>query len=584
MERLRDDMEELTITDSPGAFPSDSDLSQYLNWLKTAYAQHKAAATERAKVKVPPIADMWEKTQFTETSKDGISALLGWKADGKPVEFALGDDPPHTILAGSSGAGKSNVLHVLIHGLLHRYSPDELNLYLLDYKDGVEFRPYATANVPQIKFVATVNDSKYGITALQYFQNEITRRNNVFGSNGVKDITGFKAAGNPMPRMLVIIDEFQVLLNDSTVTETAYTSLSDVLKRGRSAGIHVLLATQSLSGLRGSVTGGFETLKTQLAGRLALNCNDNDSRLILAMDNTEATTLLAKQEAILNREHGRKGENVRFNVPFAEPKSCKEHLQDISTRLAQGEHEKTKVFDGAKLPDMPTAQEFSKYAGQIVLGEALNFEAKPFAFKWERKRGCNLCVVGDDMAIRQGILQSVLSSVQHGNMFNRVVYFKADPNFPAIDLTGVELKEHDWDCNIEELMSDLQNKKTLLIINSLDECPREIYPKKKEYTAKATPTTPGDFLKVFLDKGPQFGSFVLAFVDRWGRFTDSANNDYLENFELFVGFCLPPKEAGGVTGDPIGFNEITEPTKAVFVNRKKDEKTMFRPFAVRTEN
>jgi len=123
---------------------------------------------------------MWKDKPCGFSSIDGIHALLGWEEDGQEVRFELGDDPPHAILAGTAGSGKSNLLHVLIQGLLHRFSPDELNLYLLDYKDGVEFNVYAGAKIPQIKFVATVNDSEYGINALKYFQEEITRRNDEF--------------------------------------------------------------------------------------------------------------------------------------------------------------------------------------------------------------------------------------------------------------------------------------------------------------------------------------------------------------------------------------------------------------------
>ena len=113
--------------------------------------------------------------------------------------------------------------------MLHRFSPDELNLYLLDYKDGVEFNVYAGEKIPQIKFVATVNDSEYGINALRYFQSEITRRNDEFKKNGAKDISVMrKTTGKPVPRWLLIIDEFQVLLNDATVTDEAYNLLVSV--------------------------------------------------------------------------------------------------------------------------------------------------------------------------------------------------------------------------------------------------------------------------------------------------------------------------------------------------------------------
>jgi len=530
---------------------------------------------------------MWKDKPCGYSSTDGIHALLGWTAEGQEVWFELSDDPPHAILAGTAGSGKSNLLHVLIQGLLHRFAPDELNLYLLDYKDGVEFNVYAGAKIPQIKFVATVNDSEYGINALKYFQEEITRRNTEFKNSGAKDISVMrKTTGKQIPRILLIIDEFQVLINDPTVTEEAYKLLSDILKRGRSVGIHVLLATQSLGGLRGSITGGFDTtLKTQLGYRIALKCNQNDSMMVLAHDNLEASTLTAKKEAIINKQNGLKEANVKFNVPFAEPTICEKHLQDISTQLKQyGCVANTKVFDGASLPPVASRQQFSKYKGKILLGEQLSFEAEPFAFQWERFQGNNLCVAGIDDKIRKGMLYSLLLSIQQGNVFNRVIYYNSTPDCPAINFGGfpnVEVKNHTWDCDIATLVSNISTARTLLIINSLDNA-RSFYPKKKEFIPKTTPTTPADFLKEFIDKGPQSGSFVLAFVDNWGRFNSSTNNDYLENFELYIGFCLNENDAGSLIAGNVGrpFRGLDQPNKAVFVDRQRNMQTLFRPFVM----
>ena len=564
---------------------SKSNPNKFLNWIKSSFSgfafprfgSFLLLRTDKT------ITDMWKDKPFEFSSVDGIHAPLGWTADGQEIMFELGDDPPHAILAGTAGSGKSNLLHVLIQGLLHRFSPDELNLYLLDYKDGVEFNVYAGAKIPQIKFVATVNDSEYGINALKYFQKEITRRNDEFRNNGARNINEMrKTTGKQIPRWLLIIDEFQVLINDAKVTDEAYDLLSDILKRGRSSGIHVLLATQSLSGLRGTVTGGFDTLKTQLGYRIALKCNQNDSMMVLSHDNLDASTLEAKKEAIINKQNGIKDANVKLNVPCAEPTICTKHLQDISAQLLQcGYVADTKVFNGACLPTVTSLQQFRQCQGKILLGEKLSFEAEPFAFHWERFQGNNLCVAGINDKIRNGILYAVLVSIQQGNIFDRVVYYNSDPNCPTLNSSGfpnVEVKNHTWDCNITTLVSDIPAKRTLLIIDSLDNA-RLLYPKKKDFVPKPAPTVPADFLKEFLDKGPQSGSFVLAFVDNWGRFNNTTN-DYLENFEMYIGFYLKEDDAGSLITGNIGrsFKGLDQPNKAIFVDRQRNTQTLFRPF------
>jgi len=75
---------------------------------------------------------------------------------------------------------------------------------------------------------------------------------------------------------------------------------------------------------------------------------------------------------------------------------------------------------------------------------------------------------------------------------------------------------------------------------------------------------------------------VLAFVDNWGRWNNSSNNDYLGNFEQYIGFCLSGDDAGSLITGNVGrpFLGLDQPTKAIFVNRQRNTKTLFRPFVV----
>ena len=98
----------------------------------------------------------------------------------------------HVLLAGRSGSGKSNLLHVLIHSLCHTYSPSELNIYLLDYKQGTEFSIYASPPLPQAKLVATESDPEYGVTVLAHLTEELERRAQEFKSRSVRDFYEYR--------------------------------------------------------------------------------------------------------------------------------------------------------------------------------------------------------------------------------------------------------------------------------------------------------------------------------------------------------------------------------------------------------
>jgi hypothetical protein len=565
-------LQALSITEENEPFPSDGDLARLLERVKTAYKEHKEGKKFRA-----TIENMWMDEPLVSVSVDGISVLLGWTVDGQEVKFELGDAPPHTLLAGGTGSGKSNLIHVLIHGLLHRYSSDELNLYLLDYKEGTEFKVYANNVLPQIKLVSIDSDSEYGITVLEHLNEELKRRADLFKKSNAKDIKAYReTTGEKLSRVLLIIDEFQVLFQESReIAEKATKLFTNIFKQGRSFGVHVLLATQSLAGMSEFI----RPFLSQLGCRIALSCSEDDSRNILGLDNFEAVHLIKRKEAILNNQNGVKSANRKFDVPHAKETLCAAHLRKI-TEHTKGFSADTKIFNGSFLPKIPSVQEFSKYAGQIVLGEELNFDAPPFAFQWECKAGNNICVIGMDDVIRQGILHSVLYSIQQGNNFDRVIYYNSDPNGNKIALplfTTAEVKDHTWDCNIEELTTDWQNRRTLLIIDTLDNADL-FYPKQKNYNDKTV--TPADMLKTLLDQGPRYGSFVLAFVDNWRRFKDY--RDYVNNFEMRIGFCLNEDDAGNLaTGGFEKLKGLDKPTKAVFVNRQRNIKTVFRPFEVK---
>jgi hypothetical protein len=467
---------------------------------------------------------------------------------------------------------------VLIHGLLNSYTPSELELYILDCKEGTEFNVYAVNSVPQIKLVTLDSNVEYGLSVLEYLNAEIKRRGTEFRSVGVSKIQEYREKGKPMPRILLIVDEFQKLFDGRRdLTEKVTKEFTNLFKQGRSFGVHVLLSTQSLMGLGEFI----HPFRTQLGCRIALSCTEDDSRQILSDSNLEAVKLMPKKEAIINNHNGQPSGNCKFVVPRAEPSVCKQHLRDISTQLkGMGYSVDTKVFDGANLPKLVPSS-FTAPAGKVLLGEELNFEAQPFVFQWERRQGNNLCVAGMDDNIRKGILYSVLLSVKRNSLFDRVVYYNSNPNVTTPKFSSfpfVETKTPTWDCDITDVVNKINSKRTLLIIDSIDDADAFL-PQMQYGSPTVVPGTSAELLKKLMDNGPRQGSFVLAFVENWRRFRTNCSI-YVDNFELRIGFCLNEDEAGNLATGGYGdrINGLHDPTKALFANRQRGIVTMFRPF------
>ncbi len=166
-------------------------------------------------------------------------------SDGKPVAY---------MIIGKPGCGKSSIIDSLIINGSMKYSPDDLTFYLIDFKDGVSSAPYiGSAKMPHIKLVAQKSKQEEAEIILKTVLKEKTRRNNLFIKCGCQNLVEYNkmqdANGQKhLPRIIVSIDEFHAIFNDDGDSERTQR-LSDycrqIVKEARSAGIHLVIASQS---------------------------------------------------------------------------------------------------------------------------------------------------------------------------------------------------------------------------------------------------------------------------------------------------------------------------------------------------
>ena len=175
----------------------------------------------------------------------GLSAPIGVGEAG-PVRADLAADGPHCLLAGTTGSGKSELLRTLIASLAARYSPDFLNLVLIDYKGGAAFD--ACADLPHAVGLVTDLDESLGERALRSLEAELARREERLREAGAADLDQLWRAvpDRPLPRLAVIVDEFALLARE---LPHFMETLVDIAQRGRSLGVHLILATQQPAGV-----------------------------------------------------------------------------------------------------------------------------------------------------------------------------------------------------------------------------------------------------------------------------------------------------------------------------------------------
>ncbi len=262
--------------------------------------------------------------------------------------------------------------------------------------------------------IAIESEREFGLSVLQRLDEELKRRGDLFRSQGVQDVKGFRDA-NPdarMPRILLIVDEFQELfVADDHVAREASLLMDRLVRQGRAFGMHVILGTQTLAGaysLARSTIG-------QMAVRVALQCSESDAHLILSEDNTAARLLNRPGAAIYNDANGLIEGNNPFQVvwlPDHEREACLRRIAEIAEQR-QVEVEPAIVFEG-NVPSNPSDNHQltalveqgcpkATTAPQAWLGASVAIK-EPTAVTFARHSGTNLLIVGQHEELACGTM------------------------------------------------------------------------------------------------------------------------------------------------------------------------------------
>jgi len=361
---------------------------------------------------VVPEADQW----WTADSRKGLDVPLGRIGAMKLQHLDLGSGTSqHVLIAGKTGSGKSTLLHVLITTLAMRYSPDEVELYLVDFKKGVEFKTYARNMLPHARVIAVESEREFGLSVLQRLDAELRTRGDLFRGRGMQDLKSYRTAEPDarLPRILLIIDEFQELfVEDDRIAQESALLLDRLVRQGRAFGIHVLLGSQTLGG---AYTLARSTIG-QMAVRIALQCGESDAHLILSEDNTAARLLTRPGEAIYNDANGLYEGNHPFQVVWLPDDERDEYLGRIQRFAAQRGCVLPPpiVFEGNILSDLGENSQLrgllasatwpeTAPAATAWLGSAVAIK-EPTSVTFLRQNGANLLVVGHREEAAMGVL------------------------------------------------------------------------------------------------------------------------------------------------------------------------------------
>jgi len=265
--------------------------------------------------------------------KDFLSVPIGKSADGRKLinfEMGLKSECFHAFITGLAGSGKTTLLNNIILGIAQKYTSKQIRLYLMDYKEGVEFQVFREH--PNCEKIFLDNsDLSAATNLLENFVNTIEERGKLFAIHEAKDIIAFneKNQKQSLPIIILIIDEVQRLFSGSWgEREHLSQLLKDVVRRGRAFGVHIILSTQTLAG-----TDIDKELMSQITLRISFKLSqNNDAEAIFGYNNNYTPLKLNKYELVYNKQSGQKDANIICKT--TEPQDIKKTIKDVIEKRA----------------------------------------------------------------------------------------------------------------------------------------------------------------------------------------------------------------------------------------------------------
>ncbi|GAA7806656.1 FtsK/SpoIIIE domain-containing protein [Helicobacter pylori] len=521
------------------------------------FADKIKAYYEKKKVVKSELKDLQKESEFwTKSSQHEVSVPVGWDINHKEVCFEIGEVQNHTLICDHSGSGKSNFLHVLIQNLAFYYAPNEVQLFLLDYKEGVEFNAYTDPVLEHARLVSVASSVGFGVSFLSWLCDEIQKRAELFKQFKVKDLSDYRKH-EKMPRLIVVIDEFQVLFSDNKSTKAVEGHLNTLLKKGRSYGVHLALATQTMRG-----TDINPSFKAQIANRIALPMDAEDSSSVLGDD---AACEIQKPEGIFNNNGGHQKYHTKMSIPKA-PDDFTAFIKKIHEEFNQRNLTPIdrKIYNGETPLKMPNTLKANEM--RLHLGKKVDYEQKDLIVEFENNES-HLLVVSPDLNARIALMKLFAQNFKTAN--KELLFYNAEKRLVReLD----ELKKHHitpMQGPLGSVLDTAMNPNSVLVIDNLNEA-KELHDK-----------VGAEKLKSFLEKAIDNEQYCVIFVHDYRQIKTNYHLDKLKellnhHFKQCLAFRCNEENLNALQSGLPSPSELN----TLLIELSKDSVTEFRPFSL----
>lgn len=558
-----------------------------------ALAAHLGERTRRESAL--SFVDLVPAEHWTQSSVDGLRTTIG-RIRRSPVVLAFDDATPHWLVGGRTGAGKTVFLLDVLYGLAARYSPDELALYLLDFKEGISFSEFVpTARdpswIPHARAVGIESDREYGVAVLRELRREMNRRAADLKRYGVTKLSDLRRRQSDvaMPRIVTVIDEFQVLFaGNDTLAREATALLEELARKARSYGIHLVLASQTVSGVE-ALYGKSESIFGQFPLRVALPGGSG----VLDVLNSAADGLSLGQ-AVVNPAAGLAAANSVVAFPDAHSAGAEVAALRHSLWEARAPGSPPPAvfrgYDPAHVEDDPTFRSLTPGGRRpsALVGRTVDVGLSTAYFPLDTTPGRHLAVVGTS-AVGADVLHAAAVSLarQHAPGTARFLVAAlvavadevADETVRTLFAAGHAVTTVDGAALRDEVrkLADVtsaapETSRTYLVAFGVDGATSVLGLRDEAFRSGF------DDLRSVLRQGPSYGVHVLGWWRGMRRLTeDIGGSSSLEDVACLVALNVPGQELGLSIGQP-DLAYRPRPNRALLIDRHDRRVALIVPF------
>ena len=524
---------------------------------------------------------------FNKSALNGISVPIGMEGAKKIINLEFGN-PYHSfaaMISGTVGSGKSTLMHTIIQSVLFNYGPEDVQIYLLDFKQGVEFKCYADFKLPNFRVISVETEPEFGLAVLNELHDEMARRSAKFKSAGVVNIESYwqykgqrGESHADMPRILIIFDEVQALLNDeeSEIVKTCCSRIKELVTMAAHAfGMHLVLSTQTFENVKGLDSGVYSNIHT----RLVLKSTKESVNLLLDNDNDIAGRLVSVDpgQGVFNSNAGDKDANRMFRVAIISPEERNKWMQEVrelEMEVMAEQPQKPRILLSGPEDDSENALTVFAEQGErplnlgdpschLYIGESLTIENNFKPALWSGN-GQNLLLAGRDSGEaslpRMVVGYSVLSILYEAIRLQGSI---TEPIFTVFDLGGRShgASEMDMLLRAEEIVPEaFRIIQPNQILNGIQTLYQELHSGRRQFVifyglnrAKQLTTgtyerSPKDVLMKLFAEGPENGMNFIVWANDPGLFLEQYGMA-LSSFDNRLAFGMDDSEFKQITGE-----------------------------------